>query len=70
MQYEILVSNISFSFEQENKRGADETLEQKVNEYIAQGWRPQGGVSTIVVRRSDHANDYNVVQQYQAMVKD
>ena len=69
MQYEILVSKISFSFEQDNSRGADETLEEKVNNYIAQGWRPQGGVSTVVLRNDDHSK-YSVLQQFQAMVKD
>lgn len=69
MQYEILVSRISFSIDQDYDMGADESLEKKVNEYIAQGWRPQGGVSTVVLRNDDHSK-YSVLQQFQAMVKD
>jgi len=69
MQYEILVSRVSFSLEQEGDRGADETLEKKVNDYISQGWRPQGGVSTIVLRRDDNTK-FAVVQHCQAMIKD
>ncbi len=40
-----------------------------MKDYINQGWRSQGGVSTIVLRE-DSNTDYVVVQQYQAMVKD
>ncbi len=75
MQYEILVSKISFSIDQDTNdyygrpSGADEDLEVKVNQYIADGWRPQGGVSTVLLRQSDDAK-YAVIQQYQAMVKD
>ncbi len=77
MQYEILVSKISFSIDQDTNdyygrpSGADEDLEAKVNKYIADGWRPQGGVSTAVLREDRDGNSkFTIVQQYQAMVKD
>ncbi len=71
MQYEILVSEISFSIDQDYERGADESLEAKVNQYIADGWRPQGGVSTVMLREDSRGDSkYTVIQQYQAMVKD
>lgn len=69
MQYEILVSRMSFTIDQDGSRGADKNLEIMVHNYIDQGWRPQGGVSTVVLRRSDNT-EYSVMQQYQAMVKD
>lgn len=69
MQYEILTSSIAFSLEQDSSRGADENLEAKVNEFIANGWRPQGGVSTVVLRE-DSDSKFTVLQQFQAMVKD
>lgn len=69
MQYEILVSKIAFTVDQDYEMGADETLEAKVNQYMADGWRPQGGVSTVVLRRDDSTR-FCVLQQYQAMVKD
>lgn len=77
MQYEILVSKISFSMDQDTNdyygrpQGADEDLEAKVNQYIADGWRPQGGVSTVMLREDSQGDSkYTVIQQYQAMVKD
>ena len=69
MQYEILVSEMAFTLDQDYERGADETLEAKVNQYMADGWRPQGGVSTVVLRHNDNTR-FCVLQQYQAMVKD
>lgn len=69
MQYEILNSNSSFSVDGGYEYGADENLEKKVADYIAQGWRPQGGVSTIVLRHNDNTK-FTVIQQFQAMIKD
>lgn len=76
MQYEILVSRVTFAIDgdygegkREYEQGTDEHLETKVRDYIAQGWRPQGGVSTAVLREDENAN-YTVLQQFQAMVKD
>jgi len=76
MQYEVLVSVQQWAsmgdFGEggpEYDQGADENLEAKVRNYIAQGWRPQGGVSTVVLREDENTK-FTVIQQFQAMVKD
>ena len=73
MQYEILVSSSQWASMGDKNgqyhQGADESLETKVLNHIAEGWRPQGGVSTVVLRE-DSNTGYTVVQHYQAMVKD
>lgn len=68
MQYEILTESGAAEFSDKGSWGADEKLEKKVQEYIAQGWRPQGGVS-ISLRKGDNSSiDY--MYAFQAMVKD
>ena len=72
MQYEILCANGHFD-ESGRQCGADERLEEKVNKYIADGWRPIGGVSATYSRRENtrsSGGDLHINQFFQAMVKD
>lgn len=62
MQYEIIAESRPADWTEESGFGADEVLEEKVASYIADGWRPQGGVST--------ATQGDLVWCFQAMVKD
>lgn len=53
----------------ERSRGADESLEKKVNNYIGGGWKPLGGVC--VVKTNTEQNDnYGRYLFAQAMVKE
>jgi len=75
MDYEILSAH-GWANDSESRYSADEKLEVKVKEYIAKGWRPQGGVSISV--SNDENEDYGsrkefnrgLVTVYQAVVKD
>ena len=71
MQYEILAASAEAGSTDFSSDGADELLEKKVNEYIAKGWRPQGGVSC-ALRKRDPEGIYNVdmVWCFQAMIKE
>ena len=71
MDYEILGVTETWSPGFDGRNTADEQLEAKVKEYIAKGWRPQGGVS-VAVRpgyQQSGKNYVGVVYCAQAMVK-
>jgi len=62
MQYEVVVGSGRPLDSDKNGWGADEKLEAKVKSMIAEGWRPLGGVSTVL--RED------TIWVFQAMVKE
>ncbi len=74
MQYEILAASGAARYSDDMSWGADERLEKKVNEYISNGWRPQGGVSSVFRKGGDAASGggtyVDTVWCFQAMIKD